>query len=374
MYVYLFVVFLSVALSILNYGKKSNGLKWSFVLITVYLGLRYMYGSDYPAYLDLFQQYNSDSFHIWDIKKMLDSDIYGEVGWQIINKLFKPFGYFGLNIALAVFENIIIYELVKKYVPPRWYWLAIVVYMLNTRLFLIGACSMERQWLAVCVVILATKYIEGRKIIPYVTLVLLAGTFHRSAFLMLPFYFLCFVKNLHLKVFHLTLFVVLLFIWNSIVPLLMNPLMNDIIATDENVFSDYSRYADRDAVNEQITIIGLITEVVITYIVPLLGLLYYSRLDSKTQKLILLYIVALFLKPFAEIIPMINRFDYFFIVFSICLIPLLLSLLAKQYALWAYAVVLMIVVIYMRQTAVFLTDSSWASSYVYKTILSLPWV
>ena len=139
MALYLFIVFVAVALALLDSKKESGGLKAAFVLITIFLGIRYMYGSDYPAYLDLFKQYNTDGIPIWDIKGMLESDIYGELGWQILNKLFKPFGYFGLIMALSVFENIVIYKMVKEYVPSRWYWLAIVVYMLNTRLFLIGA-------------------------------------------------------------------------------------------------------------------------------------------------------------------------------------------------------------------------------------------
>ena len=372
---YIFIVFVAVVATLFDFKKVTGGLKIAFVIITVFLGLRYMYGSDYPTYLELFRQYNSDGISFWDISGIMKSDIYGEVGWQILNKLFKPFGYFGLNIALAIFENVVIYKMVKDYVPSRWYWLAIVVYMLNSRLFLIGACSMERQWLAVCVVFLAIKFIEEKKIVPYVMTVLLAGMFHRSAFLMLPFYFLSFVNAFSFKYFHLILFVLLLYVWNVIAPLLMAPLTNYFVAADENVFSDYARFADRKSVNEQFTIIGLISEVIVTYVVPLLGLLYFSHVNSKTQKLILLYVVALFIKPFAEIIPMINRFDYYFIIFSICLIPLLFSLLSNsKHKLLSYGLAIIVVAIYLRQTYGFLTAGSWANSYIYKSILSQPWV
>lgn len=375
MELYIFIVFVAVVATLFDFKKDTGGLKIAFVIITVFLGLRYMYGSDYPAYLELFRQYNSDGIPFWDIRGIMQSDVYGELGWQILNKMFKPFGYFGLNIALAIFENVVIYKMVKGYVPSQWYWLAIVVYMLNSRLFLIGACSMERQWLAMSVFILAIKFIEEKRFVPYVLMVIIAGLFHKSAFLMLPFYFLSYVKNLNFKIFHVVIFVLLLFVWNTIVPLLMEPLMNDFVVADEIIFSDYARFADRESVNEQFTIIGLISEVIVTYVVPLLGLLYFSHVNSKTQKLILLYVVALFIKPFAEIIPMINRFDYYFIIFSICLIPLLFSLLSNsKHKLLSYGLAIMVVAIYLRQTYGFLTAGSWVNSYIYKSILFQPWV
>ena len=374
MAIYLLVVLLSVGLSLFDFKRETGGLKYAFILITVFLGVRYMYGSDYPAYLELFRQYNSDGIPIWDIKGMLNSDVYGEIGWQILNKLFGPFGYFGLIFSLSVFENIVIYKLIERNVPAQWYWLAIIVYLLNTRFFLIGACSMERQWLAICVFIIAVKYIEQRRLIPYVLLVLLAASFHRSALILLPFYAIGFIKNLRIRIGHILLIILGLYIWNYFAPLVLEPLFAGSLFDEGDVFSEYLRYAGRDSNTGQYSTIGLITDVFLTYLFPFLGLLYCSRLNSKNQKYFLLFAFALFFKPIAEVIPMINRMDYFFIVYSIALIPLLLSVIPKKYHLLTLFATLFLVAIYARQTMVFLTDSNWARSYVYKTIFSVPWI
>ena len=373
MAIYFLVVLLSVGLSLFDIKRESGGLKYAFILITVFLGIRYMYGSDYPAYLELFRQYNSNGIPFWDIRGLLGSDVYGEIGWQILNKLFAPLGYFGFIMALSIFENIVIYRLIKSNVPAQWHWLAIIVYLLNTRFFLIGACSMERQWLAICVFIIAVKYIERRRLIPYVLLVLLAASFHSSALILLPFYAIGFIKKLRIRIGHIILIFLGLYIWNHFAPLVLEPLFTSSLFEEGDVFSEYLRYAGRDSNTGQYSIIGLIADTFLTYLFPLLGLLYCSRLNSKIQKYFLLYAFALFFRPIAEVIPMVNRMDYFFIVYSIALIPILLSMIPKKYHLVSLFATLFLVAIYARQTMVFLTDSNWARSYIYKTILFQPW-
>ena len=374
MAIYFLVVFLAVGLSLFDYKRASGGLKCAFVLITVFLGMRYMYGSDYPSYLSLFKQYNSDGIPIWDIKGMLNSDVYGEIGWQILNKLFGPIGYFGLLFALSVFENTVIYRLIKRNVPSQWYWISIIVYLLNTRLFLIGACSMERQWLSVCVFVIATKFIEQKKLIPYILLVLLAASFHTSALILLPFYIIGYVKSFSFKIVHLVIIIALLYIWNQVVPIVLEPLFSGALFEESDVFSEYLRYSGRESRIGQYSIIGIITDIFLSYFFPFLGLLFYSQMNRTNQLFFLLYITALFIRPVANIIPMVSRMDYYFIIFSICQIPLLLSILSRKRKIWAILSTLMLFAIYIRQTSSFLTNSSWAKSYMYKTIFSVPWV
>lgn len=57
-------------------------------------------------------------------------------------------------------------------------------------------CSMNflRQTIAACIVAYAIIFIKKQKIIPYMLLVLLASTFHKSALIMIPFYFILQIK------------------------------------------------------------------------------------------------------------------------------------------------------------------------------------
>lgn len=369
------VVLLSVFLSFFDWQKDSGGLKAAFIIISTFLGLRYMYGSDYPMYMDLFNQYNSNGIPIWNIKEMMGSDIYGEVGWHILNKLFHPIGFFGFFWALAIFENVVIYQLIKKHVPSNFYWLAIIIYMLNTRLFLIGACSMARQWLAVCVFICATKYLEEKRIVPFMLLILLASSFHKSAVILFPVYFITYVKNIKFNAVYAVLFVIVLYVWNIVAQSIFGPVIDVFALNDDMALSDFARYTMLDNETEQFSIIGIIVELFLSYLFPFIGLVYYSRLEPKAQKFLLLYLIALLIKPVGRVVPMASRMDYYFIIFSICLIPIILSLFKnKNSVLLVGFASLLITVIYIKQAYEFLTVSTWAKSYIYKTILTQTWM
>ncbi|HHX67992.1 MAG TPA: hypothetical protein GX708_08095, partial [Gallicola sp.] len=92
---------------------KYGGLEAAFILLTIFMSIRYNFGNDYPGYLNRFLSIGAFS----NIDLTLEST---EIGWAVLNLLFQPIGFFGMVIVLTVFEYAVIYRLIKKYVPKEW--------------------------------------------------------------------------------------------------------------------------------------------------------------------------------------------------------------------------------------------------------------
>ena len=145
---------------------KYGGLEFAFILLTVFMAIRYNFGNDYPAYLNIFIKIGRNN-----IPDRL------EAGWVLLSKLFQPIGFFGMIIVLTIIEYSIIYWLIKKYIPKQWYWLSVFIFTLNTSFLLIGA-SMMRQFLAMCVCLIAIEFIIRKKMIKSILIVLHLHNFY----------------------------------------------------------------------------------------------------------------------------------------------------------------------------------------------------
>ena len=164
-----------------------NGLFISFLLIFLFLSFRYNYGNDYWSYYKGFQEINR--YVEFDI---FDKQIHFEPGWVVLCKIFKPVGFFGMVGFLSFLYCYILYDLIKKYVPIKLYWLAVFILLFSSNFFLTHLSAM-RQTLAILTFIFSIKFIFNKNIILYIAFILLASTFHSSALILLPVYFLQFV-------------------------------------------------------------------------------------------------------------------------------------------------------------------------------------
>lgn len=173
---------------VLAYLARYKQLSWTFpaamMILFVFLAIRYYWGNDYQQYIDKFTIYNSMEWFDYS-----DSDERWEIGWIFLYRLFKPFGFFSLVIVLTAFEIIVYYWFIKKYVPRRWYWFAIFLYVFNPYFMLVQA-SMMRQTLAMCIVLLSIPYIFKKRFVVAALIVVFASLFHSSAMVLLPIVFL----------------------------------------------------------------------------------------------------------------------------------------------------------------------------------------
>lgn len=285
-------------------------LKISFLIIFLFLALRYNYGPDYETYRDLFL--SIDQFGLEDIKdiwmktfffNLIGSDKLGgytgstEVGWQALCFLFQPLGFFAMVATLALFNCLVYYYFIKKYVPPAYYWFAVFLYVFTPDLMIVHASAM-RQSVAISIFLLSINYIYKKDFPRYALLIFIATLFHTTAIILLPVYLLGalnFKTNLPAAI---GIFAVFLLLF-----LLKGPL-SQIMGT----FTYATKY---EIYNESTITGGALT--ISFYAIILILLLLYDRYQNKEISL-LFKIAALniFMIPLVFIMGMIGRLGMYF--------------------------------------------------------------
>lgn len=175
---------ISVFLTYISTKKRYySGFMVSIIILILFYGIRFNYGNDYPQYLTIFQSINS----ITNIDYSTDSTEL-EWGWKFLNRIFQPLGFFSFVFFLTLIQFVTIYKLIKKYVDPKYWHLALFSYLFSSGLML-TMLSMMRQCLAMNIIIWAIPYILNKKIWKSLFIITLAAQFHQSAYLMmiLPF-------------------------------------------------------------------------------------------------------------------------------------------------------------------------------------------
>lgn len=346
-------------------GILKNGLKMAFGIITVYLAIRYDFGNDYLRYLDGFYAYQEYHGSIFDIDKLRELHGHGDYGWVFINILFSPFSFFIMIIVLTIFENWVIYDFVKTYVPTKWYPFALFIYVFNPYIMLVG-CSMMRQWLAICIFIFAFRFIRDRKPIQYYICIVIAISMHGSAFILLPFYFISYLRNISLSFKSLIWFVPLLVGWFLVAPELFAENLKWILSGDE--MDKFSMYTDKSG--EVYGIIGVIT----AFLFPLICISQTNKFVPTQRLLIIIFFFSIFIRPFGLVIGMILRLGFYFVVFSIVVFPMVMEKIQKMRKELVIIFLIIIVIPTLRDFFAFFYSEVWREHFMhYQTIFSVPW-
>lgn len=153
-------------------GKKLY-LIFNFILLYIFLALRFDYGNDYESYFEIFEDYGK--YHILVNTSM-------EPGWIFINKLFAFSNFFTLIAFTALFYCVSTYLIIKNHVSSKYYWLAIFLLLFIPSNFLINL-SIMRQSIAISFfTFLVFKLIE-RNYIKATFYGVLAFFFHKTIIL-----------------------------------------------------------------------------------------------------------------------------------------------------------------------------------------------
>lgn len=169
-----------------QWQKRATSLKIAFVLIFLFLALRYNFGNDYNNYLIGFMEISSNA-------KIFLTDAKWEPGWRFLHIIFRPFGFFAMVGTLALIHCIILYRFVRRYVPPKYYWLALFIYIFEPYLMLIE-CSAMRQTVAISLFLLSIDFLIRKKAIGYFICILIGISMHKSALVLLPVFVLAFFQ------------------------------------------------------------------------------------------------------------------------------------------------------------------------------------
>jgi hypothetical protein len=303
-----------------SFGKLRYGLESAFFLIIVFSALRYNYGNDYPAYHDAFTQISkipnlNSLFSLFD--GPFDKYQGTEVGWVVLNWLFKPLGFSGLVIFTSIITNIVYYKLIKTFVPQKWYWLAIFTYIFNTSLFFVPL-SMMRQSCCMVLFVISFKYIAERKILKSLLIILITVLFHKSALILLPFAFFGFLSYVDGKIISVT------FISLFVIFMLTGNFTSDAVnaALMLESFEDYENYFDIMEAGESFGL-GFISRL-LTFLIPFL---FYcadtTRTPFQNRLVVSLAAISFLIIPFTLVLGFLGRLGYYFSIFDIVAIPLL---------------------------------------------------
>ena len=165
------------------------GLLLSLLLFAIISGLRYQVGVDYNTYLNLYNSIIANPYninypeyevgYIWVLKVFAKADI--PYTWM--------FGFF------AFIQIFFIYFAFRK----QRFLYPILAFVIITGGFYFSMMNGIRQAIAWCILIAAVPYANKKDFLKYALLTLLALSFHKSAMLFIPIFFIAYPDRTFLK-------------------------------------------------------------------------------------------------------------------------------------------------------------------------------
>ena len=327
------VVIISVIALLLTWLEVKGGIKWgmglAFVLLTIIEAIHYDFGNDYMSYL---QTYDEITRYPFSLTAILHGDTLKEPGWEMLNYFFVYFGgFFGLVAFISIVQNIIYFRFIRQYVARSWWVMAVFIYLFNSSFYLLNM-SMLRQGLAISLFVLALPYILNRKFIPAIIIILVAGLFHASARILIPFAFLGLlsVEGRTIKIIAISFVVLLisLFISQDLLQEIFMRVLDTGNMLESNDFANYTETYSQTG--DTLTFgLGYIINL-IPFIVTICYLLKNNESFVWQRRVACLALIATIIIPFAQIIPLISRISLYFSVFTIGSIPIVYKWIPKK--------------------------------------------
>lgn len=304
---------IAILLTYLNsIDRLKNGMFIGFCLVTFLAIIHYDYGNDYMSYYSVYWEIsNFDS-----ISQVLNMEVYREHGWSVLNYIFRYFGgFFGLVAVISLFEGIVYYKAIKRYLPKNLWVLGVFLYLIRTSFYLLNF-SMLRQGLAISVFLALWPWIEKKKWIPCLIIMYLASTIHSSALILIPFCFWGFlpVKNTRIIAYLLLALLIALSFSSSLLIA-----VSDTVLEASESFEQYTLTYGKGGTGFQFGVGVLI------YMIPTIVTWYYLAYRAQTEeckRMAALSMVGTLITPFTSILPMVGRMGFYFTVYSIFVLPL----------------------------------------------------
>lgn len=339
-------------------GRKEQNhsyyLLTSFIILTTFLSLGYYWGNDVVTYEIWYDSFVESGISWWDFSQY-DNFTQKEYGFICINLLLKSCGFWGMRAVLFILENLIVYWFIKTHVNRKWYWLAVFIYVFNPNFWVLSS-SMMRQWLAMCVVLLAVMRLEKGRKIQYVILTLLAFSIHFSAIAALVFFPISILQKSNTIQSFYALIAGFIVFW------MISPLFIDYVVLflrAEDFY--YLGYMDTHG---GVGITSVIFLLINTFVL-------YCSVKYKQQNNLVCWIVILgaLVMPLIAYGELISRIGFYFSIFTIAVYPLFLD---NKKVDWLYKnAVLSIIVLYnLYMFFLFFNSPTWIKAYgTYQTLI-----
>jgi len=233
--------------------------KWVVELLTLIIlilisGTRLnMGGSDYSVYKSVYDSIPPLKEFILNFNTLHDNYLtYGfEIGFLFMNSFLKSINlnFYGFTLVHSIFFYSALYIGLKKYVYNFNFLLIIFIY----KLFFYNTFISMRQSITLALFLLALTFLEKRKIIPYMIMCLIAISFHTAAFILIPIYFITYIKldkklliifnliflpSIFISIFNIPIFSILSFVTNYVSnPALVYKLNNFLFSKSQSFLS-----------------------------------------------------------------------------------------------------------------------------------------
>lgn len=336
-----------------KYKHAQWGLKASFILIFLFLALRYNFGNDYEAYLTSFIGYSQNNLNDLYFYMLIN-----EPGWILLNWLFRTLGFFAMTAVLALFSCVVYYRFITKYVPVKYYWLAIFLYIFYPGFMLIHSSAM-RQSIAIMLFVFSMDYLYKKDAIRYFLCIVLASLFHYTAIILLPVYLFVFF-NRKIRVVYgsaLVLIYVSFFIFGNSFLFYLKILVSN--------FSDkYEYYQNSGVVNTGLSLFY--------YSAMFILVLCFERKQNRELALVFkIAIVSFMVIPLALIVEMTGRIGMYFAPALIIAYPIIVMNLKQPISKIIISTMLLIITVF--QFFQFFYSETYHNYFGnYQTIFSAP--
>lgn len=277
----------------------------AFISMLIVSGYRYYVGTDYATYKHLF----SDTY-----PKMneLPSD---EVGYYILNKLVYKINTDYQSIFIVTSLIILLLIFITIYRECNKYELGIYLFITLGHFY--TSFNVIRQYIAIAITFYAVKYIFERKFYKYLIAVLLASSFHITAIIMIPFYFIVQIKMDTKK-----------FICGIIIGIVGLNAFEKMLSILIDLFPKYEHYND-----SVFFTYGSTTGLIIYGVIFIVMYIYRNKLikaDIKNSVYINFIFISLLVSILTTKGVLFERIAGFFNIYAVILIPNLIDIFNKK--------------------------------------------
>lgn len=270
-----------------------------FLLTTIFLicfySIRTDYGNDLPGYVNTFERISN-----FDFSYVSDGNERMEPGWVALNILFAPLGWQCFLTFITAIQFFAYYKLIIRYVKPSLYGLIFAFIILNSNL-LLTQLSMLRQAFAMSICVFAVPYILDRKYLVSGLIILLATTFHTSAYIMFSMLLVPAISRI--KPHFIIIGLISIFICFKIFSGLADNYLS--FALKLSTFEKYEVYLEEKE-NDGF---GL---GILLLLITSCWLLYKYGHTSENRFFIITTSIPVILTPFCHVIPLISRLGFYF--------------------------------------------------------------
>lgn len=330
-------------------GLRRMVLMVPFILIFIFLALRFDFGNDYMSYYDIF--YDVGSLRISDV---LIYDGRVEIGWLFLCLIFKSFGFYSMVAFLAALNSIVYYRFLIKYCPHKYYWLFLFLYIFTPDLMLIQASAM-RQSLAILIFILSLEFLFSKNIFMYLLLVALGYFFHSSIVIVMPLCILPFFMAKESNV--IPLFAVLLYFYLYLSVEKATLIVNYFVI---NYFDKYEVYDD---VSVSASGLGVFLTTILFFTMAYVA----SYIKGKDKVLLEIGIFGYMFSPLGLVVSMVVRLGFYYKVMLLVAVPLMVENIKNKKI--KYTMVLLFMFFTLYQYFYFFQSPVWKVGFsTYKTI------